>query len=142
DAAKKYFGMLDTPQSRLIANDGRVFLTRNSEPYDLIIADAFTGSYIPFHLMTKEFYKILRDRLKPGGAVAFNIYPGTKLYDANIANMNDVFGKVDLYNSGERKGEEEVIAIVSLDHPANNDELMRRAAAVQGKYKFKFDITK
>jgi spermidine synthase len=142
DAAKQYFGMLDTPQSRLIANDGRVFLTRNSEPYDLIIADAFTGSYIPFHLMTKEFYKLLRDRLKPSGAVAFNIYPGTKLYDANIATMADVFGKVDLYNSGERKGEEEVIAIVGLDHPANNEDLMRRAAAVQGKYKFKFDITK
>lgn len=53
-----------------------------------------------------------------------------------------MFGRVDLYDSGERKGEEKVIAIVGLDHPASNDELMRRAAAVQEKYKYRFDIAK
>jgi spermidine synthase len=142
EAAKKYFGMRETEKSKLIANDGRVFLTRNPGKYDFIIADAFTGSYIPFHLMTKEFYRLLRDRLSPGGVAAFNIYPGTKLYDANLATLTEVFGKVDVYASGERKGEEEVIAIVSLDRPANDEELKRRAAEIQEKYKFRFDITK
>ncbi len=27
------------------------------EPYDLILVDAFRGGYVPFHLLTKEFYR-------------------------------------------------------------------------------------
>jgi predicted membrane-bound spermidine synthase len=45
DVAKKYFGLLETNRFHLIESDGRVFLNRHTEPYDLIMADAFTGSY-------------------------------------------------------------------------------------------------
>ena len=48
DIAKKYFGIRETSKSRFFDSDGRVFLNRHKEPYDLIIVDAFTGSYIPF----------------------------------------------------------------------------------------------
>ena len=55
DVAKKYFGLRETEKVHLITGDARVYLNRHTEPYDLIFVDAFTGSYIPFHLMTKEF---------------------------------------------------------------------------------------
>ena len=76
DVAKKYFGVRETNRFHLIESDGRVFLNRHSEPYDLIMVDAFTGSYIPFHLMTKEFYQLVRNRLAPHGVAAINILPG------------------------------------------------------------------
>ena len=57
DVAKKYFGLRETKKFNLIESDARVFLNRHTEPYDLIMVDAYTGSYIPFHLMTKEFYQ-------------------------------------------------------------------------------------
>src|SRR5262249_43213206 len=45
DAAKKYFGLRETSKSRLVESDGRVYLNRHHSPYDLIIVDAFSGSY-------------------------------------------------------------------------------------------------
>jgi predicted membrane-bound spermidine synthase len=138
DIAKKYFGMRETEKSRIHAGDGRVFLNRHPEPYDLIIADAFTGSYIPFHLMTKEFYRLVRDRLTPHGVAAFNIIPGSKLYDSNVRTLKDVFANVDLYHSGD----EEVVVICPLDPVADAQALMQQALAAQERYKFRFDVSK
>jgi spermidine synthase len=138
DIAKKYFGIRATTKSRLLDGDGRVFLNRHSEPYDLIIADAFTGSYIPFHLMTKEFYGLIRDRLTPHGVAAFNILPGTKLYDSNLRTLKAVFDRIDLFHAG---GDWGVIVMAPRD-PLDIDAFKQKAAATQERYKFKFDVTK
>jgi predicted membrane-bound spermidine synthase len=138
DVARKYFGVLETSRSRLHESDGRVFLNRHSEPYDLIMVDAFTGSYIPFHLMTKEFYRLVRDRLAPNGVAAFNFIPGTKLYDSNLRTMKDVFDGVDLYDSGE----EEMIAVGRIGPAADAATPMQKAVIAQERYKFRFDVTK
>jgi spermidine synthase len=139
DAAKSYFGIRETSKSRFFESDGRVFLNRHSERYDLIIVDAFSGSYIPFHLMTKEFYGLLRDRLAPHGVAAFNILPGTKLYDSNIQTLKTVFDRLDLYHSG---GDDAVIAIAPLDPVADAETLKQKADAAQERYKFRFDVAK
>ena len=55
-AAKTYFGLRETERMRYRAGDGRVFLNRNSDLYDLILLDAYRGGYVPFHLLTREFY--------------------------------------------------------------------------------------
>ena len=67
-AAKTYFGLRETERMRYHAGDGRVFLNRNSELYDLILLDAYRGGYVPFHLLTREFYTLVKQRLAPGGA--------------------------------------------------------------------------
>ena len=137
DVAKKYFGIRETSKVRFIENDGRVFLNRNKETYDLIIVDAFTGSYIPFHLMTKEFYRLVRDRLSPGGVAAFNILPGTKLYDSSLSTFKDAFDRVDLYHAG---GEWSVIVMAPRDPVEDGEALKQKAVAAQERYKFRFDI--
>ena len=67
-AAKKYFGMIETARVRYHEGDGRVYLNRRKDSYDLILVDAFHGGYVPFHLLTKEFYQLIKQRLAPGGA--------------------------------------------------------------------------
>jgi spermidine synthase len=96
DVAKKYFGIRETNKSRLLESDGRVFLNRHREPYDIIIADAFTGSYIPFHLMTKEFYGLVRERLAPNGVAAFNILPAPSSTTASPHIEDRLRSRVDL----------------------------------------------
>jgi spermidine synthase len=123
----------------LLESDGRVFLNRHSEPYDLIVADAFTGSYIPFHLMTQEFYRLVRDRLAPNGVAAFNILPGTKLYDSNVRTLKTVFDRIDLYHAG---GDWGVIVMAPLDRVADDETLTQKAVAAQERYKFRFDVAK
>src|SRR5262245_14967870 len=143
DAAKTYFGMRETSKSRLIDSDGRVFLKRHSEPYDIIMVDAFTGSYIPFHLMTKEFYSLVRERLAPHGVAAFNIIPGTKLYDSNVRTLKTVFDRLDLYRSSDRAvGGDSALVMAPLDPVADAEASAQKAAAVQERYKFRFDVAK
>jgi spermidine synthase len=136
DVAKKYFGLRETNRFHLIESDGRVFLNRHSEPYDLIIADAFTGSYIPFHLMTKEFYQLVRERLAPHGVAGINILPGAKLFDSNVRTLKLVFDSLDFFHSGD----DEVVVIGRLD-PFTEAETQQRAIAAQERYKFRFDVS-
>jgi spermidine synthase len=143
DVAKKYFGIRETSNSRLFESDGRVFLNRHSEPYDLIMVDAFTGSYIPFHLMTQEFYRLVRDRLAPHGVAAFNIIPSTKLYDSNVRTLKTVFDRVDLYHcDDDAVGGESVIVIAPLAPAADAEALMQKAVVAQERYTFRFDVAK
>jgi predicted membrane-bound spermidine synthase len=136
DVAKKYFGIRETRVAHLYESDARVFLNRHSEPYDVILVDAFTGSYIPFHLMTKEFYGLVRGRLAPHGVAAFNILPEVKLFDSNVRTLKVAFDNIDFYHSGE----DEVIVVGRLD-PISGAERLQRAADAQQRYKFRFDVS-
>jgi spermidine synthase len=142
NVAKKYFGLRETSRLHFIENDGRVFLNRHAEPYDLIMVDAFTGSYIPFHMMTTEFYQLVRSRLAPHGVAAFNVLPAEKLFDSNVRTLRVAFDNLDFFNSGDRLiTMASVIVLARLD-PVSEAEAAQRAAAAQERYKFRFDVSK
>jgi len=134
-AAKTYFGLRETERMRYRAGDGRVFLNRNDELYDLILLDAYRGGYVPFHLLTREFYTLVKQRLTPGGAAAFNIHDGSKLYASTVKTLGEVFAALDLYPSGVG----EVIAVASAS-PLDPRTLERRAAALQERHGFRFPL--
>jgi spermidine synthase len=136
DVAKQYFGLRETKRVRYLAGDGRVFLNRNKDLYDLILLDAYRGGYVPFHLLTKEFYTLVKNRLAPGGAAAFNVHDGTKLYHSTALTLAEVFPTLDLYPSGLG----EVIMTVSADPKLDHEMLATRAAALQERYKFRFPL--
>ena len=128
DVAKQYFALRETPRVRYIAADGRVFLNRSKDRYDLILLDAYRGGYVPFHLLTREFYTLVKDRLTPGGAVAFNVHDGTKLYHSTVRTLGEVFPTVDLYPSGMG----EVIATLSADPKFDRNVLADARRGVAG----------
>lgn len=41
--------------------------------WDAILIDAYRQPYSPFHLVTKEFFALVRDRLTPRGRVVVNV---------------------------------------------------------------------
>jgi spermidine synthase len=135
-AAKQYFGIRETPKVRYLEGDGRVYLTRHKEPYDLVLVDAYFGGYVPFHLLTKEFYALLKQRLTPNGAAVFNVHDGTKLYASTLLTLASVFPGVHVYPSGEG----EVAAVVTAAPAPDSDTLARRAAALQERHKFRFAL--
>ncbi|HXL49035.1 MAG TPA: fused MFS/spermidine synthase, partial [Xanthobacteraceae bacterium] len=134
-AAKTYFGLRETERMRYHAGDGRVFLSRNDELYDLILLDAYRGGYVPFHLLTREFYTLVKQRLTPGGAAAFNVHDGSKLYASTVKTLGEVFAALDLYPSGVG----EVIAVASAS-PLDPRTLERRAATLQERHGFRFPL--
>ena len=44
-----------------------------STRYDLILIDAYRQPYVPFYLATREFFRLCRQRLAPGGIVCLNV---------------------------------------------------------------------
>jgi predicted membrane-bound spermidine synthase len=64
---------LRAPHLRTVTADARPFLRRTRERYDLIVVDAYRQPYIPFYLATREFFALVRARLRPGGAVVVNV---------------------------------------------------------------------
>jgi predicted membrane-bound spermidine synthase len=141
-AAKKYFGLRETSRLKLIESDGRVFLNRHPEPYDIIMVDVFSGSYIPFHMMTKEFYQLLRNRLKPHGVAAINIWPAEKLFASNVRTLKLAFDTLDFFNSGDPTIEAQSVIVTAPLDPVDAAESARRAAAAQERYRFRFDVTR
>src|SRR5262249_34794824 len=109
EGSKQYFGLRDTERGRHLDGDGRGFLNPNKQLSHLILLDAYRGGFVPFHLLTKEFYALVKQRLTPGGAVASNIHDGTKLYHSTVKTLGEVFSGVDLYPSGSG----EVIAVAT-----------------------------
>jgi spermidine synthase len=68
---RKWFD-LRNPRMRVFHEDARPYLRRTDDRYDVILVDAYRQPYIPFYLVTREFFELVRDRLNPGGAVIVN----------------------------------------------------------------------
>jgi spermidine synthase len=141
EAAKKYFGLRETERFHLIEGDGRIYLNRHSEKYDIIVLDAFSGSYIPFHMMTKEFYQLVREHLAPHGVVAINILPSVKLYDSNVRTLKLVFDNLDFFDSGDKTIDESNVIVFGRLDAASEEQQRQQAAAAQRRYNFHFDLS-
>lgn len=77
EVAQEYFFVKDDPRLKIHVEDGRVFLSRSKDRYDLIVVDAYLssayGPYIPFHLITREFFEEAREHLTVGGVLSYNV---------------------------------------------------------------------
>ena len=73
ETAYRWFDLPRDPRIKVEVDDGRRFLQRNEEKYDVIMVDAFYSDGVPFHLTTLEFVELMRDRLTPGGVIATNV---------------------------------------------------------------------
>ncbi len=94
--AKQYFLYQENEQIQTVVQDGRVFIKRagiKGKQFDWIILDAFTGDYIPEHLMTQEFLQEVKAILNPDGVVTANTFSSSRLYDYESATYHSVFGE-------------------------------------------------
>ncbi|MBU6408322.1 MAG: fused MFS/spermidine synthase [Alphaproteobacteria bacterium] len=137
ELAREHFALREDSRLRVVQGDGRIHLDRNRDTYDMIKLDAYRGTFVPFHLTTREFYQLCRRRLRTGGCVTQNIAPDTLLYDAAIATMKEVFANVDEYWTGSSLGTSSVIA-VAYDGPRKTAQQLASAAqALQTRYSFR-----
>ena len=132
-AAKRFFGFAATERLRLRIQDARVFVKRalgRSERYDLIMLDAFTGDYIPEHLMTREFLQEAKALLTESGVLAANTFAASRLYDHESATYREVFGpffNLRMANSANR-------VILATRQPLPGPQLLQeRADALEAR---------
>lgn len=133
--AKKYFGAQESDRLKIHAQDGRIFLTRSRATYDAVFLDAYRGPFVPFHLLTQEYFELIKKRLNPGGVVAQNVEPSTMVLDSAIKTIGSVFRNVETYEASGN------VVIVAYDgEPIPPGRLRERAAALTARYKLRYDL--
>ena len=71
--AEKYFGFRKTDNINFIIEDGRFFVNRSSNKYDMIVIDAYNATSIPFQLTTQQFFMKVKNMLTKNGIMVANI---------------------------------------------------------------------
>ncbi len=108
--ARTYFYFPDLPNSKVSVSDGRMFLRRSEKKYDALILDAYVkgryGSFIPYHLATKEFFELANDHLTTNGVLAYNVIGTLQGWRADVLGsvyrtMKAVFPQVYLFPAND-----------------------------------------
>lgn len=142
--ARDYFGTTGGPRTRIHVGDGRDFLQRSGERYDLILLDAHlhpspetdkTGH--PLSLQTAAFYRSLHERLRPGGAALFNIIARGH-ERAYIRSICGAFAATELLRTPSGGN---VIVVARPAGPIDGEALRARARALDRRsdYGFSFE---
>ena len=133
--ADRYFGVRPQENFDLEIRDGRIWLSRTDETFDVILVDAYRGPFVPFHLLTTEFYQVVAEHLKPGGVVVQNVEPTTMLFDSAVATIKAVFEHT-VFLSGQGN-----IVIVAYNGPEKDTAaVMQLARERQAEFGFRYPL--
>lgn len=100
--AEGYLGFRPDDRMKVITADGRDFINRTKEKYDLIFVDAYTAVEIPFQLTTVEFFRRVQSALAPGGLMLANVANlGKKGFiGSEIRTAREVFPELAVFACG------------------------------------------
>jgi spermidine synthase len=102
ELSQSHLGFRPNERTPVTIMDGRLFVKRNREQWDLIILDAFRGGYVPPHLKTQEFYRECAARLGPRGVFVSNLHCTTELYFADLKTIKSVFPQIVMFRTIDR----------------------------------------
>jgi len=102
-AARDYFNVSDDPRLGVYTEDGRKFLD-GAGFYDVIVLDAYSKTYVPFHLMTLEFFQELREHLSGDGVIVSNLISSlvgdtSELLMAEYRTINETLPQIYLFRT-------------------------------------------
>jgi spermidine synthase len=99
DLGRAWLG-LDAALPVLVGLDGRLALRSDAGPWGAVLIDAYAQQiYVPHHLCTVEFFRLVRERLAPGGVAALNLGGRTRedpVVSAVAGTFATVFGNATM----------------------------------------------
>lgn len=136
ELAKRYFGVRLERNFNVSIEDGRRYIMRRRTQWPVVLIDAYRSAFVPFHLLTTEFYRLVKTRVRPGGAVAQNVEPNTMMFDAALVTIGKVFDHVDLYDAGGN------VVMIAYDGPRREQaQLASTAARLDEAFGFKYPLS-
>lgn len=100
--AETYFLFKEDDRLKVYIGDAFNLMEKMSRKYDIIVLDAFFTNYIPFHLMSLEFFQMVYKILSKNGVVAVNMASCHPSFLSQIKTINSVFGNELYYLRGVR----------------------------------------
>lgn len=95
--AKDRFGISESNSLKIYQADARPFLARSDKKYNMVEIDLFQGSpYIPFYILTKEFFDSASNHLSDQGIIMMNLYAPAdhELFSPVLDTISSVFPSV------------------------------------------------
>ncbi len=128
EAAKTYFNLEEDSRLTVFNDDARKHLSTFDKKYDLIVLDAYATNYVPYHLMTDEFFEILEERLSPEGVVVSNFIgsiegENSQLFRAIYKTMKQTFPVLYIFPTENSPTNVQNIMIVSSNNPYEFDRI-------------------
>ncbi|MEM4663215.1 MAG: fused MFS/spermidine synthase [Candidatus Diapherotrites archaeon] len=99
--AREYFGLRESEKVRVFIDDARHFVKKTDGSYDIIINNTINAKFIPFHLVTKEFFEQCDKKLSEKGVmINYSMYSEEKtmIRDSIAKTMCQVFPSVFYLN--------------------------------------------
>jgi len=130
--AARDFWFDPTTATVLTEDARRALLIRPKARYDVIVGDAFTDIAVPSHLITREFFELVRARLNPGGVFVMNVIDFEDRLQALAsvhATLASVFPNVEIWTEQRRPqpGQRMVFVLVASATQSPVDNLTRPA---------------
>ena len=92
DLAHEYF-FLDE-NIPVTTYDGRAYLAADDQKYDIIMSDAYRDITIPFQMSSIEFFRLVKQHLKPGGVLIMNMNMYSQEEGGITDYLEDTVGQV------------------------------------------------
>ena len=114
---------LEPETMTILDQDARVALQKLPDArFDVIVGDAFGDIAVPPHLITREFFQLVRSRLSDDGVFLMNVidFPERlQALSAIAATLQSVFASVEIWTeeSLPTPGEQRVFVLVAADKP-------------------------
>ena len=128
ELARQHFALVDNPRMHVFHEDGRTYLNRCREHYDVIYFDVFRSMYsVPDHLTTIECARQAARCLTDHGVAVYNLLgavdgQSSRFIRAEIMTLKQVFPHVSVFlvqDGQDRKGAQNIICVASKDAPAS-----------------------
>lgn len=97
--AKNFFGFHSKGDK--IIGDTRYCLNRSTKRYDYIILDVFNGENTPAHVLSRESFQLIYQRMNSGGILGINLLGSVKgetfVMSSVIKTMKEIFTTVEIF---------------------------------------------
>lgn len=118
DISRRYFDYDDPANVNIIVDDGRSYINKTNQKYDIVIIDVFGNTEIPPSFLTAEYGERLARIIKPHGLVAVNTIAGVQgpckqLLDMIARPYHDSFSHVSFYQLSKNSSLQNIIVLAS-----------------------------
>ncbi|MFU8883150.1 MAG: fused MFS/spermidine synthase [Rhodobacterales bacterium] len=119
----------DPTGTRILNQDARTALRTDGNRYDVIIGDAFTDIAVPAHLVTQEFFELVRAHLTDDGVFLMNVIDHADRMIALMSlvhTLEQVFPHVEIWTEARRPDPgERMINIIAAGFSPTDVEVLQ-----------------
>lgn len=134
EVGRAFFRLDEYRSIHPITGDARRALSRADVKYDFVFGDAYDGvQWVPFHLSTREYYEVVRDRLTPDGIYMANLISALdpeegRFFYATARTLEAVFGHLMVFARSRDPQLSQNLVLVASREPFRDPASFERLA--------------